>query len=222
MAGPLSAFSGDYQLTQKRARLIIAPLDDNGKIDESLGGARMLQYFPESVETSRSANWQSKEIPGAPLPLYQWVSGGERTFSMEAVFTRDMSGKIGEDVEEDKYNVDIDAAIAWLNVLSWNDYIEMGDAGPTAVAPPILFLHAEGTKLGYNSVASGALGANPEGVYCILTEVGEARDNWFNDGTVRKATVSLSFAEVMQVGQGIYPYGRSNFLSMADNYKRKP
>jgi len=222
MAGPLSAFTGDYQLSPKTAGLIIAPLDDNGKIDESLGGARMLQYFPESIEDNHSANWQSRSIPGSPLPLYQWVAGGERPISMSATFSRDMSGEIGKDVEEDKYNVDVDAAIAWLKLLVTQDFVDLGDVGMTAVSPPILWLHAVGTKLGYNTKASGALGANPEGVYCVLLEVGSARNNWFQNGQVRLASVSLSFAEVMQVGQLIYPYGRSDFLSMAAPYKRKP
>lgn len=222
MAGPLSAFTGDYDLSTKTAPFIIAPLDDDGKVDEALGGARMLQYFPESIEDSKSPNWQSRDIPGAPLPMYQWVSGGERTFSLTVKFTRDMSGEIGKDVEEDKYNVDIDAAVAWLRLLSWNDYVELGDAGATAVAPPVLWVQAKGTKLGYNTRASGALGADPGGVYCIMTDCGVTMDNWFQDGTVRMVTVSLTFAETMQIGQGIYPYGRSDFLSMAENYKRKP
>jgi len=222
MAGPLSAFSGDFKLHKKVAELIIAPLDDEGKIDEDLGGARVLQFYPDSIEDSKSAEWQSRSIPGAPLPMYQWVSGSERSFSLTAVFTRDMNGEIGKDVEEDKYNVDIDAAIAWLRMLASNDYVEIGDAGLTAVAPPILWLHAVGTKMGYNLVASQPQNTEGGGVHCILTEVGVTRSNWFQDGTVRKASVSLAFNEVMQIGQGIYPYGRSDFLDMASAYTRKP
>ena len=229
MGGPLSAFTGDYTLDSKVANLLIAPLDDNGKIDESLGGAKILQYFPDSIEDSRSANWQPREIMGSPLPLYQWVSGSERIISFTARFTRDMTGQIGVDTDEDKYNVDIDAAIAWLHMLSWNDYVEVGDSGPVATAPPILWLHAQGkddttgTQLGYNLIATENLGQkNTQGVYCVLTEVGVTRENWFQDGNTRMATVSLSFAEVMQVGQGVFPYGRSAFLSLTEKYTRKP
>ena len=223
MSGPLSAFTGDYKLSAKTAELIIAPLDDNGKIDEDiLGGARILQYFPESISQSKSANWQTRDIPGSNLPLYQWVSGGEGPLSFTASFTRDMSGEIGTDVEEDKYNVDIDAAIAWLRLLCTNDYRETAEGGTVATPPPVLWLHAVGTRLGYNKRASGAFKTNSGGIYCVLLEVDVTRDNWFKDGTVRKAEVSLSFGEMMQIGQGIYPYGRSDFVDMADNYKRRP
>lgn len=231
MGGPLSAFTGDYSLDTKVANFIIAPLDSDGKIDEDLGGSKMLQYFPDSIEDNKSANWQSRDIPGAPLPMYQWVSGGERTFSFTATFTRDMSGIIGTDTDEDKYNVDIDAAIAWLRLLSWNDYEDLGETGIVATAPPVLWVHAAGkdssdinagTKLGYNTKASGNFGSGSSGVYCLLMETGVTRNNWFQDGTVRMATVSLQFAETMQIGQLVVPYGRSDFKSMADLYTRKP
>jgi len=221
MAGLLSAFSGNFEIHPKTAEVVIMPLDDNGKEDNDLGGKKILQYWPSSLTTARSANWQSRQIPGAPLPLYQWVSGSDRTFNFTAMFSRDMDGEIGTDVAEDKYNVDVDAAIAWLNLLSWNDYKDLGDAGKIAVAPPVLWLYFTGTKLGYNRQAISSLRHEGDGIYCILLEVGEERSNWFQGGTVRLASVSLNFAEVMQIGGAIYPYGRSDFKSMADKYTRR-
>lgn len=228
MAGIISAFTGDFISQPKEAQFLIVPVDDDGQIDDDLGGEKVLQYWPETLDESSGANWQSKGVPGAPLPIYQWISGAEHTFSFSAVFTRDMYGEIGKDVEEDKYNVDIDAAIAWLRMLSLNDYQTVADVKDVAVAPPVLWMYLDGTKLGNNALAPvstssrGGNNARDYGIYCLLLEVGAVRENWFQDGTVRKATVSLNFAETMQVGQGIYPYGRTQLKSLASLYNRRP
>jgi hypothetical protein len=229
MGGLLSAFTGTLETNPKVADVVIAPLDNAGQIDESLGGARLLQYWPESLSDDKSANWQSKDIPGAPVPLYQWISGGERPLSFTTVFSRDMNGTIGKDIDEDKHNVDIDAAIAWLRMLSMNDYGQVGDMEQAAIAPPTLWMMFSGMDIGYNQRANKALGAlwyddwsNSTGVYCYLTEVSAERTNWFRDGQTRLTTVSLNFVETIQVGGGIYPYGRSDFYAMTKRYTRKP
>jgi hypothetical protein len=230
MAGLLSALTGNLEIHSKVAEVVIAPLDDEGHIDNKFfgdgkSGARILQYWPDSLSDDKSANWQSKDIPGAPLPLYQWVNGAERPLSFTAIFSRDMYGEIGKDVEEDKYNVDIDAAAAWLRSLSANDYGNVADMRDVAIAPPVLWLLFTGTKLGYNMVASKGLGntkmqSDSNGVYCLMTECGVTRRNWFQDGTVKFAEISLSFVETMQIGQKIWPYGRRDFMSLANKYTR--
>jgi len=227
MAGLLSALTGNLEINSKVAEVVIAPLNDEGHIDESLGGAKIIQYWPDSLSDDKSANWQSKDIPGAPLPLYQWVNGAERPLSFTAIFSRDMYGEIGKDVEEDKYNVDIDAAAAWLRLLSFNDYRNVADMRDVSVAPPVLWMLFTGTKLGYNMVASKGLGkkgspqSDSNGVYCLMTECGVTRRNWFQDGTVKFAEISLSFVETMQIGQSIWPYGRRDFYFMTQKYTRK-
>jgi hypothetical protein len=227
MAGLLSLLTGDFEISPKVAELIIAPLDDNGSIDNDLGGEKILQYWPESMNESSAANWQSTSPPGTILPIYQWISGSERTFSFTVVFSRDVNGEIGKgkDLEEDKFNVDVDAAIAWLYTLKTNDYKNLGDVGQVATAPPTLWVHLSGTKLGYNMNVPNELKANSEntgGIYCLLGEISVNRENWFTNGVTRYATVDLSFFETMQVGTGIYPYGRSDFLEQANLYKRRP
>lgn len=221
MAGIVSAFTGDFIASHKVSEVLIVPLDEDGNIDNvELGGRKVLQYWPEALSDGKGANWQSKDIPGAPLPLYQWVSGGERQFSFTAVFTRDMDGEIGEDVKEDKHNVDIDAAVAWLRMLSANDYAPVGDM-MAAVAPPVLWLSFLGTSMGYNQQAP-QLGVfeRDSGVYCILNQVDVERTNWFPSGIPKFATVALTFSEVMQIGAGIYPYGRDGFKDIANRYTR--
>lgn len=221
MGGLVSAFAGSFTLSSKPSQVVIAPLDADGKI----GDQRILQYWPESLDDNKSPNWQNMDFPGAPLPLYQWVSGGERTFGFSAIFSRDMKGEIGssDGPEEDKWNVDVDAAIAWLRSLCHNDYGQVGDVKNAAIAPPVLWLYFMGTKLGYNRAATKATGnKDQDGVYCIMTECGASRTNWFSDGTTRFATVSLGFSEVIQVGQGIYPYGASGFTDLSSKYNRRP
>lgn len=227
MANLLSLFSGDYQLSSKVSELIIAPLNDEGSIDNDLGGEKVLQYWPDSIEDEMSANWQDRSIPGSAIPLYQWVSGSGHNFSFSTVFSRDLNGEIGKDIEEDKFNVDVDAAVAWLSMLCMNDYQDVGGVQKAAVAPPVLWLWMKGTNFGYNTTAIKALGTSGSdvtstGIYCILLNRSVTRKNWFQDGQLRLASVSLSFAEVMQIGQSIYPYGRSQVKPFASKYTRVP
>ena len=223
MAGLLSAFSGDWEIHPKSAEMIIAPIDEDGNIDAELGGGRVLQYWPESIEDQFSANWQEKSIPGSPVPMYQWISGGARAFTCTAMFSRDMDGKINEDIEEDKFNVDVDAAVAWLRMFCLSDYQDRGDVLGAAVAPPVLWVLPTGTKMNYNMAAGSALKTNnnKDGIYCLLLDVSVTRDNWFRTGTVRHATVALNFAETIQVGKHILPYGRSDMKRLADGYGRR-
>jgi hypothetical protein len=225
--GNFGGMEGPFVSFQKPAEFVIMPLDDEGHEDSKLGGKKTLQYWPDTIDTSQSANWQSKEVPGSPLPLQQWVNGSEHTVSFTAVFSRDMDGKIGSgnEVPEDKFNVDIEAAIAWLRMLSTNGYRKTGD-GVVAVAPPTLWIYLPKLSLGANWAAFNAVGGDTpvpsSGLYCRLTEVGASRTNWFQSGTTRFASISLSFMETMQIGGNIYPYSRDDFLTLANKYTRKP
>lgn len=222
MTGLIDAFTGDFKVSKKASEVIIAPLDRYGKIDSDLGGAKVLQYWPESLTDSENSNWQAKDIPGSPRPLYQWISGGERPLSFTTLFSRDMDGEIGVDFEEDKHNVDIDAAIAWLKLLKSSDYEAVQDMN-MAVAPPVLWLQFSGTKLGYNHAAPQAGNYTLEsGVYCILESVEPEYRSWFPSGTPRLASCALAFKEVIQVGSGVYPFGRDLLKWLASNYTRTP
>ena len=224
MGSLVSAFSGNLETSPRVAEFIIAPINDSGAIDESIGGARLLQYWPDSFDEQFSSNWQEKNILGSPLPIYYWTSGAARTFSFTAYFSRDMDGVIGKDVEEDKHNVDIDAALAWLRVLSLNDYRDIGDVKAVAIPPPVLWVNPTGMKIGHNTRVSGVFGhgGKDDGVYCVLLDVSVSRMNWFQSGITRLATASLNFGETMQCGKGVFPYGRSDVLGLANNYRRKP
>jgi hypothetical protein len=217
-----------FVTTQKPAEFIIMPLDTKGKENQEYGGAKTLQFWPETIETGQGANWQSKEIPGAPIPLKQWVSGGDHTLTFTAVFSRDMDGDIGTDVDADKFNVDIEGAIAWLRMLSTLSYGTVGDS-TAAIAPPVLWLFAPKVFLGVNWSAGENFGQDSfaykgggNGIYVHLDEVNTSRMNFFQSGNTKFANLPLSFSETMQVGGGIYPYSAADFSDIANRYKRKP
>jgi len=237
MAGILSAFSGEFLASQKVSSVLITPLDDEGKIASpttkgkipGYGGSKVLQFWPATISTPVNPNWSNKSIPGAPLPLYQWISGGERPISFATVFSRDMDGEIGAEVEEDKYNVDIDAAIAWLNLLAASTYIDDVGGMTVAKAPPLLYLHFLGTELGYNdnkalpakeAEGSGIDGPVGSGIHCILLSVDAERTNFFPSGRPKMCGIGLNFAQVMQIGNGVYPFGNSRMLELSSKYTR--
>ena len=228
MSSPFAGMSGPFMTTQKPAEFVIMPIDDDGSEDSSIGGKRILQYWPPNVDSSDSANWQTQEAFGAPLPFHQWVNGSEHTVNITATFSRDMDGEIKTEVEEDKFNVDIEAAIAWLRMLKTNSYRQIADIGKVSVAPPVLWIYMPGVVLSVNTRAAQGFGqasvaqGQESGMYCLLTEVGVNRENWFQSGRTRYANVSLSFTETMQIGGEIFPFSQSDFVAFADRYKRKP
>lgn len=81
------AFRGG--LSPKPARAYIVPLDIHSNDDPLIDLRRSFQYFPATISDSHATNYQAKVIPGLSHPLYQWTSGGARTISFEAIFTRD-------------------------------------------------------------------------------------------------------------------------------------
>lgn len=222
MGGIVSVFTGDWKTSHKLAEVLIAPLNEDGEIDKNLGGAKVLQFWPESLAENKAPNWQNKEIPGSPIPLYQWMSGGERSLSFSAIFSRDMDGDIGTQggPTEDKYNVDIDAAKAWLYLLSSSSYEKSQDM-EVAVAPPILWLSFLGSKIGYNHAAPKLENYELDsGIYCIMTSLDFETRNWFPSGRPRLMSANLAFSETIQVGKGIYPYGRDLLIKLAGKYTR--
>lgn len=73
----------------KPARAYIVPLDSFDGDSVAYGEERTFQYFPATISDTHATNYQTKVIPGLSHPLYQWTSGGARTISFEAVFSRD-------------------------------------------------------------------------------------------------------------------------------------
>lgn len=51
---------------------------------------------PSSWEDNKTSNWVPNIIPGQSDPIYQWISGGARTLSFEALVTKDSSNRLNK------------------------------------------------------------------------------------------------------------------------------
>lgn len=103
-------------LDERRADVNLFELDRRSDIVTSRSPLSF-QYFPESISDTKGVNQQNKEIPGASLPLYQWVSSGERLISFTASFTADMDITTNPDLRQGalrRRNPDIRSALLWL------------------------------------------------------------------------------------------------------------
>ena len=190
------------------------------------------QYFPESVSDNKAINYQTKEIPGASLPLYQWISGGERTLTFTTTFTTDVdlltenspdgisariSGASGDIVDRlraagvSRRNVDIRAAVARLRRFMYPDYSEQNvtSGSPLTIAPAKLRLVLVGSGIGL----AGASSSSFDSVRCIMTQCDVTWEAFFPSGLPRIVTVQLAFAEVAQFGGFIEFPQRSNISS---------
>ena len=213
------AFSNNQGPSPVRGYLI--PLDGFHNDAPMTGLQRSFQYFPSTISDSQPPNYQPKIIPGLSHPLYQWTSGGARTISFEAIFSRDrtytdteknnISSVSSADSEpayardlgiagiDDPRNVDIPSAVAWLRSFLLPDYSAdggglSGGAAQRPHPPQKIILGMPGVRLNW-----GVPALNPDEVYVIMTGCDVAYDGFFQDGTPRMAKVALAFAEIIQV-----------------------
>jgi len=220
-------------LNTRRAYLYLTELDENDAIATVRGRpvVRRFQYYPESINDAKQVNWSPKEVMGASLPLYEWISSGERTISLTAVFTTDTdhlmesaelgnfgSAVVGRVIKHSErlkaagvsgQNVWIPGAIAWLRRFMLPRYGETAEVGVPRTSPPRkLLFTAPGTFI---STAGGDGGfSSTGGLYVIMTSCDVTYTALFPSGNPRIAEVSLSFAEVPQVG------GRVKFPRVTD------
>lgn len=91
MAGLGSLASGLRSVSQtKRGEIYIVRANDDGAVDTTEKSARKFQYFPASITDSKAVTYQSREVPGGSLPIYQWTNSGERTIGFTVYFTTDV------------------------------------------------------------------------------------------------------------------------------------
>jgi hypothetical protein len=220
---------------RRRSDVYLVELDSkSGQLAANKDSARRFQYFPESISDSKAINYSTKEIPGASLPLYQWVNSGARTISFTAVFTTDVdfigeSTKAGEAIGNTKErlkgsgiegeNVYIPGAIAWLRRYMLPRYSAVEQTGvgtPLVEAPPVLLLvfpkNARIARTGGTMVA-----ANADAIPCLMQTCDVTYEQFFPNGLPRIATVSLSFAETAQLGKSvIFPQAPEIFEAVGD------
>jgi hypothetical protein len=216
------------QINEQKASAYLVPFKDDGDLDND--NALRFQYFPDTVQDTKAVNWSPREVPGGSLPIYQWISSGERLLSFTAVFTCDMDllSVQAEDNLPDRLknaghldrNVDIRAAVAWLRYYMFPEYGIKGAIGvPTAIAPRrlmLVFPHSGMSVAGgipNDYFKEGLLGGE---VMCIMTQCDVTYEAFFPSGLPRIATVSLAFAQIAQMpgtGPVFFP-GSTNMLDL--------
>jgi hypothetical protein len=211
----LTSALGVSTLNERTSPIAIQELDEND--DYVKNGMLRFQYFPESISDSKSVNWSPKEIPGGSLPLYQWVSSGERALAFQAVFTTDVdfslegattqasvavtaarSGATTVDHEQSR-NVDIRTAVMWLRRFMMPRYagkVETG--GALTRAPRKLQLFMPGTGIGWAGGAGNTIHSQQHYITAIMTACEVTWVQYFPSGFPRIATVQLGFAQVAQ------------------------
>lgn len=223
------------KISQQRVPVYIVPLQDNGEPD--LNWALRFQYFPDTIQDTKAVNWVPREIPGASVPIYQWVSSGERLVSFTAVFTCDMDyltaeagDELGDrlkDVGQLDRNVDIRAAISWLRSFMFPSYTTDSTVGvPLAAAPKRMMLVFPSSGM----AAAGGVADNVDEtdlvgeIKCIMTQCDVTYEAFFPSGLPRIATVALAFAQIAQSpGAGAVKFPSSenmlNLTKEAGGYK---
>src|SRR5690606_21461705 len=111
----------------------------------------------ETITDTKSINYQAKEIPGGSLPLYQWVSSGERAISFEAVFTADVDLASDKDAftklvskGQSHRNVDVRSALVWLRRFMLPRYVEEKQGVPLTQSPRKCVLYIPNSGIGLN------------------------------------------------------------------------
>lgn len=194
MPGVLSAAAGIGNPTKQQLQpFYISPLDEND--EEILADIRKFQYFPESVQDTKAVNFQQKEIPGGSLPLYQWVSSGERILTFQATFTTDtdpeeVSAEQLKLAGVENMNVDVGAALTWLRSFMMPTY----PRGGIVIPPQKLRLFMPGSGV---DIIGGEMGGM-DSILCQMTQCDITYEAFFPNGKIRIANVQLSFVQLAQ------------------------
>lgn len=138
-------------------------------IKEESGDTLEVMYNPPELSSSKSANYSEIEIPGLSLPLYQFVSGGAKTFDFTLEFNQlaDRNRDLKEDIE-------------WLEELQEP---VPGDT-PIEKAPPIVILNWG--KL-FNTPPRG-----------IITKVNTNYVSMFPDLSPKEVTIDMTLKRILE------------------------
>lgn len=214
---------------EKRAGAYLSEIDERSSAAER--GAIKFQYFPETVNDSRSVDLQAKYGIGSSHPIYQWVHGSAREIAFETNFTAEdnepeinntlavASGFIKNPISSavslvaargvnSQESVDIESAIAWLRSKTYPIYTNR-----SVGAPPKLVLWLEGS--GITSFVNSSLQLDV--VPVIMTTCDVTYESFFRNGKPRSVSVSLRFVEIIQVGQNWKYVGREKLNSAWTN-----
>jgi len=197
------------RVSENKSAAYLQALTEKGDPDDVFGSYRF-QYFPETVADTKAVNWANREIPGASLPIYQWVASGERALSFTAAFTSDidlLSAAHEEDADSRfnslksaaiiSRNVDLRAAVAWLRYFLYPSYGTVGPSGvPYGAAPKKLKLILPGSGIGI----SGGTNDGHDEMLSIMTQCDITYEMFFPSGYPRIITASMAFVQTGQLG----------------------
>lgn len=201
------------------------------------------QYFPETISSSKGANWVSKSIPGGSHPLYQFVGCSDHVISFPAVFTADERPLSGQSLLDlvsggislskvasglgigapKKHNTDVAAAVAWLRSYLLPSY----DNGSSGMKPPgtlRLFLPNSGINGLVSNAVTGKSIITPDSIDVLMTQCDVVYESFHRSGHPRVAVVQLSFFETIQVGKNWGFLDRRDWIEQTDyanQYDRK-
>jgi hypothetical protein len=212
-------------LSKLGERKSVAALYEYDDQDNITSDGIQFQYFPESITDNKAVTYQQREIPGGSLPLYQWISSGERVITFTAFFSADVDftqsttfptlraqGQISR-------NVDIRTALLALRRYLLPRYKSSGSSSPLGVpltlAPRKLVLLFSNSGLGLLGGISGDSGDSTgvsgnsaailtqsnhelDAIDVIMTQCDIMIDSIFPSGLPRLAQVQLSFAQIAQ------------------------
>ena len=195
----------------------------NAKNGDMSINERTFQFWPESLSDTIEVGWSFKDIPGMSNALAQWASNNGRTISFEVHFSRFMKPEGKRSVpfetflpgpnntkpsDSPGYNVDIVREIKWLRAFCYPFY-EKIDGYTTSAAPPVAILCVPGHALGD---ATG-----DDCIYAVMTGCDVTYMLAFPDGTPRRASVSLTFKQILQdpINKSIYTVGHGGSSDIA-------
>lgn len=218
-------------IKRKTAKCWLIPMSTKeGEDPEAMLYPRAFQYYPETIQVSKQTGWESQEVAGGSHPLYEWVKGGESGITFTVVFTRDLEEvstlEIGEmqwmfgfgpeydtnklkntfAMEDKDRNPDIRVELNWLKWFSYPEYIS-GD--PVVKPPPKLRLFLPNSGIGEGG---------KDYMNAVMSSMDITYQKMFPNGEPRIVEVSLSFNEVVQVGDRIRFIGRGEYGTGVKTY----
>lgn len=207
------------QIDERRADVVLYELHE--KDDSIVGSPLAFQYFPDTLTDSKAVNYQQKEIPGASLPLYQWVASGERLISFTATFTSDVDIIDMPDAREGQFarrNPDIRAAVLWLrrHVVPRYTSVRSSAVDGTPVtrsrtwAPRKLRLYIPNSGIGLGGGGRSAADVSDDAITSVMTQCEVTYNGFFPSGLPQNVDIQLSFAQVPQYAGYVFFPGASD------------
>lgn len=194
--------------------------------EERDGTLQAFQYFPETINDSKSAEYARRPVPGGSHPILQFIHGGERTISFTAVFTQAknnenqgglaafLNGSFDLSLTDDtKHNLPsggIAAAVAWLRSFTYPEFDPSGVSNPPPAA--IVYLPNSGI-IGTGDYEDSFIG--------VMTTCDVVYEAFHRNGEPRLVAVSLTFVEIVQTSTSWRFMGRDDdtFAAARQAYK---